>query len=220
MLFLYLKFLPTLCWMGCSVMLLVMITFLSWYRPRSVPGIVVCLSTTGSLLRSWYHSSVSWMLARPYPLGGFDRCCVWVQIFFCRIWCWHSKGQPLFSLPLWELSSTHMTTCWRKGCLRWVEIWKISNESAVSCRCAVLAWPRFLYGVWWLIPVICIPLIVSLREGIFELTCLGSVCSKKLYTSTQIHQIWRLWLCHGGLRLSLLCQTDFSAPMMWVITPV
>ena len=41
-------------------------------------------------------------------------------------------------------------------------------------------------------PVICIPLIASVREGILDLPCIGLVNSEDMSLRTQIHLIW--WL--------------------------
>ena len=58
-----------------------------------------------------------------YLIGGCNRCCAWVCIIFCRIWCRPSVGCVFFFLPLWGSSSTRMTTCQRKRRLRWVDWW-------------------------------------------------------------------------------------------------
>ena len=76
----------------CSLMSLAMSKFLWSRRTRYVPGIVVCMSVTGSPFRYWYRSSLPLILGIPYVLGGFDRCNVRVSVVFCRIWCCPSEG--------------------------------------------------------------------------------------------------------------------------------
>ena len=121
MLLLFYDFLPTLCSMGCHPMFLGMSTVLRWCRPIYVPGIGVWLSTTGLLLRSGPHYYVFWILERYFPLGGCDRCCVWVHGIFWRIWCRHSRGCVLVPLPLWGSLITHMTVCQIRSIFKWVD---------------------------------------------------------------------------------------------------
>ena len=92
-------------------------------HPRYVLGIGVCLSATGSLLCSWLHSYVSWILGRPYLPFGFDCCHVWVRVVFCRIWCRTSERCVLVLLHLWVSSSICITTFRRRRLLKWVLRW-------------------------------------------------------------------------------------------------
>ena len=102
-------FLPTPFSLGCCLVFLGMNPVLKWCRPMSVLGIGVVLFITCSLLHSLPRYSLSWMLDRPCPMSGYNRCCVWVHGVLCRIWCRPSGGCMLISLLLWGLLSTCMT---------------------------------------------------------------------------------------------------------------
>ena len=95
-----------------------------------------------------------------------------------------------------------------------------SDGSAVSCRYVSLDCMVLISGVLWGVPLICIPLTSSERLGISDLTCLGLGRSEEPHGRIQIHPIWWIWLCHGGVFLYLLCRTDLYSPMMQMTTPV
>ena len=149
MLLMFCDFLPIMCSLGCHPMFLCMSSVLEWCRPRSVHGIGICLSSTGSLLSSWTHSYVSWMLRKPYLIGGSDGCCVLVFVVFCRIWYRPSEGYVFVLPPLWGSLSTRMTACRRKRRLIWVDRWPWSNGSSISCICASLYFLGLISGVKW-----------------------------------------------------------------------
>ena len=134
-----------------------------WCWPISVPGIGVCTPSTGSILCYLSRYYFYWRLGRLCPLGGCNRCFVWVCEIFCRIWCCPSGGYVLVSLHIWRYLSNHMTTCQRRSLLPRVYQWPCQNGSSVYFICAALSWPRLISGFWWGGPVISIPLIVSVR---------------------------------------------------------
>ena len=219
-LLLFCYFLPTPCSLGCHMMFLGASPVLIWCPPIYLVDIGICLSATGSLLRSWPQSSVSWRLVILFPLGGCDHFCVCVCGVFCRIWCCPSVRCVFVSLPLWGSPSTCMIACQRRRRLIWVDQCPCSNGSAVYCICASRARTVFIPGVWWGGTVICHPLVASVILGIFDLLRLGLGRSEDPFRIMQIHPTWRNWMCCGGVWLYLLLQTGFYALIPWTMTPV
>ena len=216
----YFYFIPTPCSLGCRRMFLGMIPILIWCRPISVPGMGVFLYATGSLLRSWPRSSVSWRLGIFGPLCGCNRCCVWVCGFLCRILC-HSSGICVFVLiNLWGSSITCMSAWKRRRRLWQVDPWPCSNGSAAYFICTSRAWKVFIYGIWWGGPVICISLIASVRPGIFDLMHIGLGGPKEPLGRMQIHPIWWPCMYFVGVWIYLLWQTVLSALIPRIIKPV
>ena len=78
-LFLWWSFIPTLCWQLFRIVFLGMIP-VSWCcRPISVLDRGFCLSATWSPLHSLLRYSLSRALGRPYPLGIFCKCLMYVR---------------------------------------------------------------------------------------------------------------------------------------------
>ena len=106
-LLLFCDFISTPCSLGCRPMFLDIVPVSRWCWTIYVPGIVVHLYYTGSLLCYWHHYYVSWRLVRPFPLGGFYHWCVCEFVDFYLEYDFALWGEGVFSYPLGFVEYSH-----------------------------------------------------------------------------------------------------------------